>query len=67
MPSGWGGFRQSFRNVLSILAHLGPKEAPNLTTFGGKVYIDLTLSVFKELRGTPSRGRGQPSGGGVLW
>ncbi|KAI0264386.1 hypothetical protein BC834DRAFT_1027422 [Gloeopeniophorella convolvens] len=40
------------------------KEAPNLTSFGATEYMDgaLTLSVLKELllRGTPSRGRGQP-------
>ncbi|KAF8273269.1 hypothetical protein EI94DRAFT_1676809 [Lactarius quietus] len=40
------------------------KETPNLITFGATEYMDgaLTLPVLKELllRGTPSRGRGQP-------
>ncbi|KAI9461599.1 hypothetical protein BJY52DRAFT_1258825 [Lactarius psammicola] len=40
------------------------KESPNLITFGATEYMDgaLTLPVLKELllRGTPSRGRGQP-------
>ena len=40
------------------------QETPNLITFGATEYMDgaLTLSVLKELllRGTPSRGRGQP-------
>ncbi|KAI0262838.1 hypothetical protein BGY98DRAFT_1048708 [Russula aff. rugulosa BPL654] len=47
------------------------KETPNLTTFGATEYMDgaLTLPVLKELllRGTPSRGHGQPlRGQGLL-
>lgn len=54
-----------------VSSHIGPKETPNLTTFGATEYMDgaLTLPVLKELllRGTPSRGRGQPlRGRGLL-
>ena len=46
------------------LTHIFSQETPNLITFGATEYMDgaLTLPVLKELllRGTPSRGRGQP-------